>query len=110
MIDEDDYELDDENDEVVGKQDSNNTDTDIPGSNKVPRSRKAIFLESVENKVDKTNTLQIERLNHLKMQVQDHLKLTKSRRNRTRTNSKRKGSNQEEDESLASRPRTTSPQ
>ena len=44
-----------------------------------PRSRKEKFLASVEDKMDKTNQINLERLEHLKVQVVDHLKMTKER-------------------------------
>ena len=75
------------------------------------RSRKGKFLEEVEDKLDKSNVAHMERLEHVKQQVMDHLKVTKSRKNRSRTDSKRKGSHEDEEDRRPdpSRPRTLSP-
>ena len=76
------------------------------------RSRKGKFLEDIESKLDRNNAVHIERLNHVKTQVLDHLKLTKRRKNRTRTDSKRKqihDKDYETEEHHSSRPRTFSP-
>ena len=77
---------------------------------KPPRSRKGKFLEFVEEKVDKNNSIQVERLEHLKVQLRDHLRVTRERKTRSRTNSKRKkDSSKEEGDQQSSRPRTISP-
>ena len=102
-LNEDDIISDEDNNEEDAKEDDQQTD-------KV-RSRKGKFLEEIENKVDQNNPAHIERLNHVKLQVMDHLKVTKTRKNRSRTDSKRKGTHgeDEEREPHSSRPRTISP-
>ena len=67
-------------------------------------------MKSVEEKVDRNNPLQMERLEHIKVQVIDHLQVTKERQNRSRTGSKRKGSDQDDEDSHSYRLRTASPQ
>ena len=74
------------------------------------RFRKGKFLESLEKKVDKENTVQVERLQHLKIQLFEHLKMTKERSTRSITDRKRKGSSQREEDAVFSCPRTSSPQ
>ena len=73
------------------------------------RSRKGKFLQKVEDQLDKASEIQIERLEHLKEKVIDHLKVTKTRKNRSRTDSKRKERHEDDEEQQSSRPRTVSP-
>ena len=58
------------------------------------RSRKDLFMSSIEDKVDKSNQIQQERLNHIKDQVLEKIKSTKinKMRNRTSSDSKSTGS------------------
>ena len=100
-LNEDEMEL--EVDRVEKADDEDGTVEDIP------RSRKAKFLEEVENNLDKSNQLQVDRLEQIKVKVLDHLILSKTRRNRSRTDSKRKGDSQEDEQKHSSRPRTLSP-
>ena len=104
--------------EFVNEDDAD-TKAECPTSPKVAhRSRKDNFLASIEDKVDKDNTLQQDRLSHLKIQVLDRIKSTKIRRLQARTDSlsssvgsKRRMSFSEEDHvgRSASRPRTAPP-
>ena len=90
-----------------GDEDGNGDDTNIDDGNR--KSRRDTFLEAVEAEVDKTNPVQIERLQQVRLKVLDHLKETKIRKNRSRTSSKRKGSHEDSEDTSSSRPRTTSP-
>ena len=85
--------------------------TEEKDDSKPPRSRKEKFLEAIEKSIDQTNPVEVERLEHVKLQVIDHLKVTKSRKTRSRTDSKRKGEHEGEEELAqhSSRPRTVSP-
>ena len=79
-IDKDIFQLEEEIHERTTDDATENKDHDEP-----VHSRRGRFLESVEEKMDRNDVVQVERLEHLTEQVINHLKLTKARRNRTRT-------------------------
>ena len=80
-LDEDEFDFADED----LKDDEVKTETESP---KVThRSRKDEFLSSIEDKVDKDNSVHQERLSHLKHQVLDRIKSAKIRKLRNRTDS-----------------------
>ena len=90
-------------------------ETEPADSKLVHRSRKDKFLSSIEDKVDKENTLQSERLDHIKTQVVDRIRSTKIKRLMARTDSanssvgKRRLSFHDEEGRAPSRPRTATP-
>ena len=96
-----------EDDIELGEAEEDDSDGSVA---KPARSRKGKFLESEEVKIDKSNPLHLERLEHVKSQVMDHLRVTKNRKNSSRPDSKRKGSDHGEEEMSqnSSRPRTQS--
>ena len=100
-LNEDEFELDETSSETATPDDET-----VLGTS---RSRRDKFLESVEEKIDTTNSLHVERLQHLKVQLKDHLQKTKTRKTRSRTDSKRKEISGDEEDPLTSRLRTTSP-
>ena len=76
------------------------------------RSRKDLFiLSTLESKIDQSDTIQQERLSHIKHQVLEKMKITKmSRRSLSSSSQKRRHSLVgTEDSRSGSRPRTNSP-
>ena len=102
-LDEDNFNFEDETGHL---QDNEN---EVSETDKPQRSRKGKFLAEVEKGLDKNNKEQIDRLEHLRIQVLNQLMKTKSRKSRSRTDSKRKGGYYKDSEPNSSRPRTISP-
>ena len=109
-----------EEEEFEFVEDAENVQDEPSENSKVThRSRKDLFMSSIEHKVDKTNSMQQERLSHVRNQVLDKIKSTKIKKFRGRTDSissgvgstKRRHSFSEDDHagSSASRPRTSLP-
>ena len=87
-------------------------DTEPTDSKLVHRSRKDKFLSSLEDKVDKSNAVHLERLSHIQEQVVERIRSTKIKRLTARTNSAKRRLSLSLDEfsgRSSSRPRTASP-
>ena len=101
--------------ELLQEDDLGGVKTEPSDYQLVHRSRKDQFLSSIEDKVNKENTLQVDRLSHIKTQVLDRIRSTKIKRLMARSDSasssvsKRRLSFCEDDFRSTSRPRTASP-
>ena len=101
--------------ELLQEDDLGGVKTEPSDYQLVHRSRKDQFLSSIEDKVNKENTLQVDRLSHIKTQVVDRIRSTKIKRLMARSDSasssvsKRRLSFCEDDFRSTSRPRTASP-
>lgn len=76
------------------------------------KSRKDLFMSSIEAKIDINDSTQTERFSHIKNQVIEKIKTSKIRRSMSSTSSKRRLSflcNEDDSSRTPSRPRTASP-